>query len=163
MSRATRQWILVFALFAGSVGALTACNLVLGNLQDAVGDGGRETSTGSSSGSEGSGDSSTGSSSGSEGSGDSSTGSSSRPDGGGDSATGSSSGSEGGAVATSLCGDSGACVLGGVFSVGEGTGNAGSAILSDGGTITLMDNGFEFGGTSCDTTGTKCVTGAITP
>jgi hypothetical protein len=149
MSRATRQWILVFALFAGSVGVLMACNLVLGNLQDAVGDGGRETSIGSSSGSEGGEDSSTGSSS--------------RPDGGGDSSTGSSSGSEAGAVATSLCGDSGACVLGGVFSVGEGTGNAGSAILSDGGTIMLTDNGFEFGGTSCDTTGTKCVTGAITP
>jgi hypothetical protein len=73
---------------------------------------------------------------------------------------------EGGFVPPQQCGgDAGACVSGGVFSIGLPQDDAGAeiAVLPDGGTITVTDDGFEFGGTSCDTTGMTCVTGAITP
>jgi hypothetical protein len=81
-----------------------------------------------------------------------------------DSADAGKGGRPGGAVAAFQCGgDSGACVLGGIFSVGRVPDDAGTGSLLDGGTVTLTDDGFEFGNTVCDTTGMTCVTGAITP
>jgi hypothetical protein len=105
--------------------------------------------------------SSSGSTSGASGSGSGS--SNAGPDGGLDAGP---AGNEGGAVVSLQCGsDAGACVSGGVFSIGfpQDDAGAGLAVLPDGGTITVTDDGFEFGGTTCDTTGMTCVTGAITP
>jgi hypothetical protein len=55
-----------------------------------------------------------------------------------------------------------ALVQGGIFSVGNDPGT-GSASLPDGATATLLDQGFELGGATCDSSGAICVTGAITP
>lgn len=62
------------------------------------------------------------------------------------------------------CGDSGACAFGGLLSVGRVPGDAGGAgVLPDGATVRLTDDGFELGGTTCDPSGTTCVTGGLTP
>jgi hypothetical protein len=62
-----------------------------------------------------------------------------------------------------LCGDSGVCVSGGIFSVGRTPDMAGggTAALPGGGLVTLTDDGFEIGETLCKDA--ICVTGAITP
>jgi hypothetical protein len=52
-------------------------------------------------------------------------------------------------------GGNGIAVTGGLASVGR--------LASDGGAITVTDDGFELGGASCSDAGTICVTGAITP
>jgi hypothetical protein len=72
-------------------------------------------------------------------------------------------GSPGGPVPSVLCGDSGICVVGGIYSVGRTPDDAGSGRLPGGGIVTLFDDGFEFGDTLCDPTGMTCVTGAIVP
>jgi hypothetical protein len=72
---------------------------------------------------------------------------------------------EGGPRPLSCAGDSGTCVFGGVFSVGRAPDPAGggAGILPDGAAVSLTEDGFEQGGTTCDTAGVICVTGAITP
>jgi hypothetical protein len=62
-----------------------------------------------------------------------------------------------------VCGDSGVCVSGGIFSVGRTPDMAGGGIaaLPGGGLVTLTDDGFEVGETLCKDA--ICVTGAITP
>jgi hypothetical protein len=50
---------------------------------------------------------------------------------------------------------------GGIYSVGRVPDDASAGVLPGGGTVTLTDDGFEFGETQCN--GTICVTGAITP
>ena len=142
MSRATRRGILLFAIFSG-VGALVACNLVLGNLQDAASDGGDSaTSTGSSSGSEGGGSSSTGSSSGSTSSGD-----------------GSSSGS------TSSGGDAG--VESGLDSGGDALdrgGDAGVESGADSGIVPMQSCAPEGPGmTNCGNGGDSCCASPAVP
>ncbi len=70
------------------------------------------------------------------------------------------------AVASLQCaGDSGTCVSGEISSGGGFVPDdeAGPASLPDGATVTLTDDGFEFGGTTCDDAGTTCVTGGLTP
>jgi hypothetical protein len=72
--------------------------------------------------------------------------------------------SGGGAVGASSCGgDAGACVSGGIVSVGRALGDSGVGILPSGSVATVTDDGFEFGATNCDPTGTTCVIGGITP
>jgi hypothetical protein len=71
-------------------------------------------------------------------------------------------GAPGGPVASVLCNDAGACVAGGLLSVGRVPDDAG-ATTPDGATVRVTDDGFDFGATSCDPTGVTCVTGAITP
>lgn len=74
--------------------------------------------------------------------------------------------SPGGAVASLLCGgDSGACVVGAIESVGRVPlpDGGGSGLLPDGAVVTLTDDGFELGGSQCDPTGMDCVTGALSP
>jgi hypothetical protein len=72
--------------------------------------------------------------------------------------------SEGGAVAAVACADdAGACVVGGVFSVGRVADDAGAGTLPNGDPVTVTDDGFEWGGATCDPTGKSCVTGAIAP
>jgi hypothetical protein len=58
---------------------------------------------------------------------------------------------------------SGACVAGSIVSGGADVGHAGSATLPGGGTVTLSDDGFELGATTCDGSGKVCVTGGIAP
>ena len=53
----------------------------------------------------------------------------------------------------------GPSVQGGIFTLG----GAGSATLPDGAPVALFDQGFELGGAACDSSGSICVTGAITP
>lgn len=57
---------------------------------------------------------------------------------------------------------SGACVAGSIVSGGGDVGH-GSATLPGGGTVTLSDDGFELGATTCDGSGKVCVTGEIAP
>jgi hypothetical protein len=56
-----------------------------------------------------------------------------------------------------------ACVAGGIISGGADITRAGSAMLPGGGTVTLSDDGFELGATTCDVSGKQCVTGGIAP
>jgi hypothetical protein len=56
-----------------------------------------------------------------------------------------------------------ACVAGGIVSSGADVTRAGSATLPSGGTVTLSDDGFELGATTCDVSGKLCVTGGIAP
>jgi hypothetical protein len=72
-------------------------------------------------------------------------------------------GNPGGPVTSILCGDSGICVFGGIDSVARVGDDAGPGRLPGGGIATVVDDGFEFGNTLCDPTGTTCVTGAIVP
>ncbi|HXX68662.1 MAG TPA: hypothetical protein VEK07_15850 [Polyangiaceae bacterium] len=76
---------------------------------------------------------------------------------------GGDAGNAGGAVASLLCGDSGTCVVGAIESVGRVPAEGGAGTLPDGSPVTLFDDGFEQGGTSCDPTGMDCVTGALSP
>jgi hypothetical protein len=41
--------------------------------------------------------------------------------------------------------------------------DAGYGLLPDGGLVTITNDGFEFGETRCDATGTTCLTGSLTP
>jgi hypothetical protein len=70
---------------------------------------------------------------------------------------------DGGPVTALLCGGDGTCVSGGIVSVGRVPNQGGAATLADGASVTLTDDGFDLGGTMCDTSGATCVTGAITP
>ena len=84
----------------------------------------------------------------------------------GSSNTGGSSqtaGADGGTLASLLCSDSGICVVGAIESVGRVPAVGGTGTLPDGSPVTLFDDGFEQGGTSCDPTGMDCVTGALSP
>jgi hypothetical protein len=72
--------------------------------------------------------------------------------GGGDAASEAETGGGGGPVAPTS---------GSIYSVGRVPDDGGIGTLPDGGTLTLTDDGFEFGETLCN--GTICVTGAITP
>jgi hypothetical protein len=92
----------------------------------------------------------------------SSTSTSSTPLGGAE--AGSSSANAGGVVASLYCSeDASACVVGAIESVGRIPGDGGTGIMADGGLVTLSDDGFELGGTSCDSTGMHCVTGGLSP
>jgi hypothetical protein len=53
-------------------------------------------------------------------------------------------------------GGNGVTLVGSLISVGQ-------ALSSDGGAITVTDDGFESSGAACNDAGTICVTGAITP
>jgi hypothetical protein len=59
--------------------------------------------------------------------------------------------------------DASACVAGGIVSGGADVTRAGSATLPSGGIVTLSDDGFELGATTCDASGKLCVTGGIAP
>jgi hypothetical protein len=83
-------------------------------------------------------------------------------DSGEDSGDAEPAGNEGGAVTLCASGAD-ACVFGGIFSVGRVPNEAGIGALPDGAPVTLTDDGFEFGGTTCDDAGVTCVTGALSP
>jgi hypothetical protein len=65
-------------------------------------------------------------------------------------------------VAASACSNmDAACVTGGIFSMSRTPAAPDAGLMSASAVVT--DDGFELGGTSCDPTGTACVTGGISP
>ncbi len=88
------------------------------------------------------------------------------PDGSGDAApdAGVDAYSPGRAVTASACSnEAGTCVLGATLTGGGRPNGPNRGALPDGGVVILVDDGFELGATLCDSTGTTCITGALSP